>query len=184
MTEQYPYKSYGASITITGEGGKQPLFSHPKTLQDEINKGRQYKHRWLPEFIKHRLWPIQYEQLSFQELAEKKKLRFHEVMNRAMFGVVAENPQCTTYEGIDARKVEADQTLPPVDADIQALRERVSVCIADVACNGESVVTLTHHIDNLVTASAERIKELEKEIEELKADMEGSDETKGRRKKS
>ena len=77
---------------------------------------------------------------------------------------------------ISTRKVEADQTLPPVDADIQALRERVSVCIADVACNGESVVTLTHHIDNLVTASAERIKELEKEIEELKADMNEADE--------
>jgi len=70
-------------------------------------------------------------------------------------------------EALVTRLTEA-QKLPQVDADIQALRERVSVCIADVACNGESVVTLTHHIDNLVTASAERIKELEKEVDKAK----------------
>tara|TARA_R110000744_G_scaffold15230_5_gene42717 strand:- start:2863 stop:3306 length:444 start_codon:yes stop_codon:yes gene_type:complete len=101
---------------------------------------------------------------------------YHERMIRKCAHAVYDKACDDCAKRISTRKVEADQTLPPVDADIQALRERVSVCIADVACNGESVVTLTHHIDNLVTASAERIKELEKEIEELKADMNEADE--------
>lgn len=86
------------------EGHRKLIIKDPVTWKDERNAGRRSRYRWLPGFVARRLWPVAYEWLTPEELAEKRTREFvrQGVMNRSVFGVVDETPRSTTFEGIDS----------------------------------------------------------------------------------